>query len=574
MGPGRTDLPGYEIDEVLGQGGFATVYRARQLAVGREVALKVDSRVLSTPRDRQRFMREVTAAGQLSGHPHVVPVYDAGVLADNRPYMVLELCPGGSLGDRLHRQGALPAKDARDIGVGLADAVAAAHAAGVLHRDIKPGNVMVNRYGGVALTDFGLAAMPQPGRELSVTREALTPAYAPPEAFRMADPSPAGDVYSLAATVYALLCGRPPHYPEDGTQLSLAELIVRHTWPYADLPGLPPAFNSALRYALAGDPAHRLSDAGAFRDALAAVDLDTVDLRGLGDGAGGGGGAGGDGGFGPAPGMTTMPPYGAAPPTTMPPYGAVPPTTMPPYGAVPPGGGGTTVVPGAGGTGGTTVVPGPGPGGDGDGGRKGAARRRPAVIAVLAAVAVSVSVSVTVVTNWGGDTDDGGGGGSSSAASPSTGATAEGKGTSGLGVATTTENCPATDVDGVGGRCVATPECWSGILDVSGIVTVSRADCQTKHVWETFAIAPLPEDGMTNNARDLIKHPDVKALCSQKVMAATMTADGRAVADEWNVDIIPPSAAEWDKGLRVFRCVAAAVTDDGEKTGSQFAVRG
>ncbi|MDX3692446.1 serine/threonine-protein kinase [Streptomyces europaeiscabiei] len=566
MGPGRTDLPGYEIDEVLGQGGFATVYRARQLAVGREVALKVDSRVLSTPRDRQRFMREVTAAGQLSGHPHVVPVYDAGVLADNRPYMVLELCPGGSLGDRLHRQGAFPVKEARDVGVGLADAVAAAHAAGVLHRDIKPGNVMVNRYGGVALTDFGLAAMPQPGRELSVTREALTPAYAPPEAFHMADPTPAGDVYSLAATVYALLCGRPPHYPEDGTQLSLAELIVRHTWPYADLPGLPPAFNSALRYALAADPAHRMSDAGAFRDALAAVDLDTVDLRG------GGGGAGGGGGFGPAPGMTTTPPYRGAPPTTMPPYGAAPPTTMPPYGAVPPYGGGTTVVPGAGGAGGTTVVP--GPGNDGDGGRKGAARRRPALIAVLAAVAVSVSVSVTVVTYQNGGTDDGDGGASSStAASPSAGATAEDKGTSGFGAATTTENCPATDVDGVGGRCVATPECWSGIVDISGIVTVSRADCQTKHVWETFAIAPLPEDGMTNNARDLIKHPDVKALCSQKVMAATMTADGRDIADEWNVDIIPPSAAEWDKGLRVFRCVAAAVTDDGEKTGSQFAVR-
>ncbi|MFM9694310.1 hypothetical protein [Streptomyces europaeiscabiei] len=190
-------------------------------------------------------------------------------------------------------------------------------------------------------------------------------------------------------------------------------------------------------------------------------------------------------------------------------------------------------------------------------------------------MAVSVSVSVTVVTYQNGGTDDGDGGGSSStAASPSAGATAEDKGISGFGAATTTKNCPATDVDGVGGRCVATPECWSGIVDISGIVTVSRADCQTKHVWETFAIAPLPQDGMTNNARDLIKHPDVKALCSQKVMAATMTADGRDIADEWNVDIIPPSAAEWDKGLRVFRCVAAAVTDDGEKTGSQFAVRG
>ncbi|WP_216587726.1 serine/threonine-protein kinase [Streptomyces brasiliscabiei] len=559
MGPERTELPGYEIQEVLGQGGFATVYRARQLAVGREVALKVDSRVLTTPRDRQRFLREVTAAGQLSGHPHVVPVYDAGVLADNRPYMVLELCPGGSLGDRLNRQGALPVKEARDIGVGLADAVAAAHAAGVLHRDIKPGNVMVNRYGGIALTDFGLAAMPRPGRELSVTREALTPAYAPPEAFHMADPSPAGDVYSLAATVHALLCGRPPHYPEDGTQLSLAELIVRHTWPYADLPALPPALNAALRYALAADPAHRLSDAGAFRDALAAVDLDTVDL-------------GGGGGFGPAPAMTTTPAYRGGPPTTMPPYGVAPPTTMPPpYRDGPTGGGGATVVPGpggSGGAGGTTVVP--GRGGDGDGARKGGRLRRPLVIG-LAAVAVSVSLSVSVVVYQGGGGDDGEGN-----SSPSTGATAtaddaEG-GASDFGVATTTEDCAATGVPGVGGRCVETPECWSGIVDISGIVTVSRADCQAKHVWETFAVAPLPKDGQTNNARDLIKHPDVKALCSQKVMSASMTPEGGRVAEEWSVDIIPPSAAEWADGLRVFRCVAAARTDDGEKTGSQFAV--
>lgn len=93
-------------------------------------------------------------------------------------------------------------------------------------------------------------------------------------------------------------------------------------------------------------------------------------------------------------------------------------------------------------------------------------------------------------------------------------------------------------------------------------------------MWETFAIAPLPQDGTTNNARDLIKHPDVKALCSQQVMAESMVDGGREVADEWNVDILPPTAVEWDKGLRVFRCVAAAVTQDGEKTGSQFAVPG
>ncbi|MBN6052412.1 protein kinase [Nonomuraea sp. RK-328] len=122
-------VPGYEIRGVLGQGGFGVVYRAQQMSVGREVALKVDNRVLLSDRDRRRFMREVTAAGALSGHPHVVPVYDAGLLPDARPYMVLELCPGGSLKGRL-----LAPADARDVGVRIADALAAAHSQGVLHR--------------------------------------------------------------------------------------------------------------------------------------------------------------------------------------------------------------------------------------------------------------------------------------------------------------------------------------------------------------------------------------------------------------------------------------------------------
>ncbi|MFD8932068.1 serine/threonine-protein kinase [Streptomyces mirabilis] len=491
----RMQLAGYEIQEVLGQGGFATVYRARQLAVGREVALKVDSRVLDSPRDRQRFLREVTAAGQLSGHPHVVPVYDAGVFGDNRPYMVLELCPGGSLGDRLHHQGPLSVKEARDIGVGIADAVAAAHTAGVLHRDIKPGNILINRYGGVALADFGLAAMPRPDRELSVTREALTPAYAPPEAFHLAEPTPAGDVYSLAATVYALLRGRPPHFPEDGTQLSLPELIVRHTWPYPDLPGVPTALNEVLGRALVADPARRLSDAGALRDALAAVDVDSADRAGS----------------GPEPGRP-----------------------------------------------GTTTAPAP------QDRRK--TTRRLQLIAAVAAVAVSVGVSVTVISYRGGGSDTPTSPSTSSRPSVTTSAANTGFG----GVSTTARNCPAAAVDGAGGRCVTTPECWSGITDISGTITVSLADCRVKHVWETFAIAPLPEDGMTNNTRDLIKHPTVKALCSREVMLKSRTATGRAVTGRWSTDILPPTAQQWSDGLRAFRCVAHADTEDGEITDSHF----
>src|SRR3569833_3063410 len=193
--------------ETLGQGGYGTVYRARQLAVGREVALKIDHRRLQTDRDKRRFMREVTAAGQLSGHPHVVAVYDAGVLADGRPYLVLELCPNGSLADRMRDKGPLPPAEVRDIGVNIADALAAAHAAGVLHRAVKPANILVNRYGGIALADFGLAVLPKPGMESSATREALTPAYASPEVFNLAEPTVAGDVYALVVLFFVLLFG-------------------------------------------------------------------------------------------------------------------------------------------------------------------------------------------------------------------------------------------------------------------------------------------------------------------------------------------------------------------------------
>src|SRR4051812_38823768 len=265
-------LPGYEIRETLGQGGYGTVYRARQLAVGREVALKIDNRRLLSERDRRRFMREVTAAGQLSGHPHVVAVYDAGVLADGRPYMVLELCPNGSLADRLRDRGPFPAAEVRDIGVHIADALVAAHAAGVLHRDVKPANILVNRYGGVALADFGLAAVPRPGMESSATREALTPAYASPEVFNLAEPTVAGDVYALGATLYALLSGRPPYFPPGGPP-SMVALMAARLGPVPDIPGAPPGLVAVLRRAMAYDPGERPPGAAALRDALTAADL-------------------------------------------------------------------------------------------------------------------------------------------------------------------------------------------------------------------------------------------------------------------------------------------------------------
>ena len=270
------DIPGHTIIDVLGTGGFATVYRGWQIAVGREVAVKVDSRVLLGERDRRRFFREVTAAGRLSGHPNVIDVYDAGTLGDGRPYLVMELCPAGSLNDELHRHGPMSAAQVRGIGIGIADALAAAHSAGVLHRDIKPANILLNRFGIVGLADFGLASIVAASGEQSVTRDALTPAYAPPESFRLEDPTVAGDVYSLAATLYALLAGRPPRFPAGAGSPSPAALPYLHDQPVEDVPGAPPGLLAVLRQCLAADPAARLPSAAALRDALAALPEEPV----------------------------------------------------------------------------------------------------------------------------------------------------------------------------------------------------------------------------------------------------------------------------------------------------------
>jgi serine/threonine protein kinase len=241
------DIPGHRVGEVLGSGGFATVYRSWQLAVGREVAVKVDNRVLFTERDRRRFFREVTAAGRLSGHPHVIDVYDAGMLGDGRPYLIMELCPGGSLNDVLHRHGPMPAAQVRDIGVKIADALAAAHQAGVLHRDIKPANILVNRYGVVGLSDFGLASIIAVGGEQTASRDALTPAFSAPESFRGEEPTALADIYALAATLYALLAGRPPSFAADGRTPSLMTIMTLHDKPVQDVPGTPADFDGPAR---------------------------------------------------------------------------------------------------------------------------------------------------------------------------------------------------------------------------------------------------------------------------------------------------------------------------------------
>lgn len=259
--PGLTEL------RPLGAGGFATVYRAHQQQLGRDVAVKIDNRALHDERDRRRFLREARAAAKLSGHPHVVGVHDANITPQGTPYLVMELCTGGSLADRLEKQGRLPHEQVRELGIKLADALAAAHAEGVLHRDIKPGNILVDRYGTPKVADFGLAALLDAQGGSTVTRDALSPSFAPPEAFAMAQPTPQADVYSLAATLYTLLAGRPPRpVPWPITSFDHLGEVLRQ--PVPPVNGVPQALHDTIARALHPDLTQRTQTAAQLRNEL------------------------------------------------------------------------------------------------------------------------------------------------------------------------------------------------------------------------------------------------------------------------------------------------------------------
>ena len=212
---GELSLPArfgdYELLEELGRGGMGVVYRARQISLGREVALKMILRgQLATKADRERFEAEARAAAGLD-HPGIVPVYEVGEI-DSRPYFTMKYIASTTLSQRL-TEGPLPARETATLLAAVARAVDFAHQRGVLHRDLKPSNIIVDEAGRPHVMDFGLAKQAADAASLTRTGAVLgTPAYMAPEqaAGARGQVGPHSDVYSLGVILYAMLTGHPP----------------------------------------------------------------------------------------------------------------------------------------------------------------------------------------------------------------------------------------------------------------------------------------------------------------------------------------------------------------------------
>src|SRR5690349_5365246 len=378
----------YRLDQRIGAGAMGAVWRGTDELLNRTVAVKELLAAAEPPtaaggdaleESRQRLMREGRIGARLQ-HPHVISMFDV-VVHDDRPWLVMEYLPSQSLAAMLTEKGPLEPRVVAEIGRQVADGLAAAHAAGVVHRDVKPGNVLIAEDGRVKLTDFGVSRAVD---DVQLTRTGLiagTPAFLSPEVARGKEPTAGSDVFALGATLYAAVEGRPP-FGLDENAYALLHKVATGT---VDPPHQAGPLTALLMRLLSDDPTQRPT-ASEARDGLTAI-------------AEGRAPAGGTPSTGTA--VLDMSPVAAAgagrtavadpTPEQVATAAALPPAPPPPVRPADPGGGG------------------------GDDGTA-ADRRRPLLIALAAVLVVGLGVLAAVLTR--------GGDGGSATPTPTAGATA------------------------------------------------------------------------------------------------------------------------------------------------------
>jgi eukaryotic-like serine/threonine-protein kinase len=256
----------YELGDRLGSGGMSNVYRATDLILERSVAVKILAEHLSDDeRFVARFRREALAVAKLI-HPNIVQVYDTGI-DEARHYIVMEYVAGRSGAQILQRQGTLAGETAAEAGIQACAGLDYAHRRGIIHRDVKPGNLMV--VGGpvgdgpmtVKLTDFGIARALAQTRITQVGSVVGTAAYLAPEQVRGEEATPATDVYALGVVLYQFLTGRLPYEGSSLAELAVRQQNERPLPPSAYNDAVPESLGGAVLRALEGDPARRYASA-------------------------------------------------------------------------------------------------------------------------------------------------------------------------------------------------------------------------------------------------------------------------------------------------------------------------
>lgn len=225
-------LAGFDDAVEIGRGGFGVVYRCSQAILDRTVAVKVLTADLDEE-NTARFFREQQAMGRLTGHPNIVNVLQVGAITTGRPYLVMQYYPRDSLDGWIRRHGPLSVEQVLRLGVKMAGAIESAHRLGIVHRDVKPANILLTDYGEPALTDFGIAHIAG-GFQTATGTVTGSPAFTAPEVLAGDSPSPASDVYGLGATLFCALTGHAAFERRKGEQV-VAQFLRITTQPVPDL---------------------------------------------------------------------------------------------------------------------------------------------------------------------------------------------------------------------------------------------------------------------------------------------------------------------------------------------------